>query len=288
MTPEIRAYLDEHGGTYTSKALRQGLIDAGHDPAEVDAAIAEWEAVHASGAGTEAADRRRFSRTALLLHVGAFAAVIGVAFLVYGARVAGYLGIAAIILAVILAVGWGISAAIGRALLSRTGLTIALVLPVISALLIGGTCYALVASLAGPPLHEGTMTLETEGDLVFSGSGTATCQGEPGSGSMNVFSDDLGTADGRTVRANVSTYLIGYAQGSIYVGVSLGPIDPNDPNDFGLSWGSDGNEEAEVVDLSDSRLSGTVTFSNLGSMEAEQGPEPDRPAVDGTISCECE
>ena len=288
MTPEIRAYLDEHGGTYTAKALRQGLIDAGHDPAQVDAAIAEWEAERVSGAGTEAADRRRFSRTALLLHVGAFAAVIGVGFLVYGGRVAGYLGIAAVILAVLLVIGWAISAAIGRALLSRTGLTIALVLPVISALLIGGTCYALVASLAGPPQHEGTMTLETAGDLVFTGSGAALCSGDPAPASMTVSSQDLGTADGRTVAANVSVFGVGRADESIFVTISLAPADPNDPTDFGRSWGADGNEETELLDVSDTQLSGTVTFSNLGSFEDEEGPNPDRPALDGTISWECE
>ena len=287
MTPEIRAYLDEHGGTYTPKALRQGLIDAGHDAAQVDAAIAEWQAERASGAGSGQGDRRGFTRTALLIHVAAFAAVIGFALLVYGNRVSGYLGIVAVVLAIVLAVGWAISALIGRALLSRTGLTIALVLPVASALLIGGTCYALVTSLAGPPQRDGTMTLETDGDLVFTGSGAAICQGEPGSGSITVNSQDLGTSDGRQVAANVSVY-IPAGDESAFVGVSLGPADLNDPNDFGRNWSSDGNEETEIVELSDTQLSGTVAFSNLGAVEDELGPDPDRPALDGTIRWECE
>ena len=132
------------------------------------------------------------------------------------------------------------------------------------------------------------MTLETAGDLTFSGSGAALCRGERGPGSMSVDSQDLGTADGRAVFANVSVYAVGQPDESVYISVSLGPADPNDPTDFGQSWGSDGNEETEVVDLSDNQLSGTVIFSNLGSMEAEQDPEADRAAVEGTITWECE
>jgi hypothetical protein len=44
MRPEIEAYLREHGAKYTTDALRRQLIDAGHDPAEVDAALREAEA----------------------------------------------------------------------------------------------------------------------------------------------------------------------------------------------------------------------------------------------------
>ena len=42
MDPTIRRYLDEHGATYTPQALRKGLLDAGHDPAAVDAALAAF------------------------------------------------------------------------------------------------------------------------------------------------------------------------------------------------------------------------------------------------------
>ena len=45
MNPEIVQYILEHRGTYTREAIRQHLIDAGHSPAEVDAA---WEAVESS------------------------------------------------------------------------------------------------------------------------------------------------------------------------------------------------------------------------------------------------
>ena len=43
MRPEIEAYLREHGARYTTDALRRELINAGHAPAEVDAALRETE-----------------------------------------------------------------------------------------------------------------------------------------------------------------------------------------------------------------------------------------------------
>lgn len=45
MRPEIEAYLREHGPRYTTDALRRQLITAGHDPAEVDAALRATEAI---------------------------------------------------------------------------------------------------------------------------------------------------------------------------------------------------------------------------------------------------
>ena len=52
MKPEIKAYLDEHGGTYTTEALRTRLLEAGHDPADVDEALAEWRATAPPPGGT--------------------------------------------------------------------------------------------------------------------------------------------------------------------------------------------------------------------------------------------
>lgn len=44
MRREIEAYLHKNGANYTTKALRQQLIHAGYDAAEVDAALLETEA----------------------------------------------------------------------------------------------------------------------------------------------------------------------------------------------------------------------------------------------------
>lgn len=50
MEPGTRTYLDENADKYTSRALRAKLIEAGHDPATVDATLAEWSAGRASQA----------------------------------------------------------------------------------------------------------------------------------------------------------------------------------------------------------------------------------------------
>lgn len=50
MNPGIKGYLDEHGTTYTPEALRKGLLDAGYDPNEVDAALAAFSAERATPA----------------------------------------------------------------------------------------------------------------------------------------------------------------------------------------------------------------------------------------------
>ena len=59
MDPEIKRYLDAHGTTYTPEALRRGLLEAGYDPAEVDAALLTWHAPAANPA-TTVSDGRRF------------------------------------------------------------------------------------------------------------------------------------------------------------------------------------------------------------------------------------
>ena len=70
MDPVIKQYLDEHGTTYTRDALRRSLVDAGHDPAAVDAALAEWEAQR-TGTKVDPERRRTFGRWAIGLHIGA-------------------------------------------------------------------------------------------------------------------------------------------------------------------------------------------------------------------------
>ena len=49
MDPAIKRYIDEHGATYTPEALRKGLLDAGHDAAVVDAALAAFASERAAG-----------------------------------------------------------------------------------------------------------------------------------------------------------------------------------------------------------------------------------------------
>ncbi len=141
--PEIDAYLHENGAKYTTKALRQQLLHAGYEAAEVDAALRETEAARGAQLAETRTDGRRIWRWAIGLHVAA--GVVATVWLLLGSTSGAYIGIALIMLGLVLLIGLTISGLIGRALVPR-GVAVALVLPVISALLIGGTCMA----MAGP------------------------------------------------------------------------------------------------------------------------------------------
>lgn len=143
MKPEIAAYLREHGARYTTEALRKQLIDAGHDPAEVDAALRETEATRAGGALETGSLRGRFWLWAIGLHLAALA--VAILWILNGATRDPYVGIAVVVLGIVLLIGLGISGLIGRALLGR-GMGVAVVVPLISALVLSGSCMA----MAGP------------------------------------------------------------------------------------------------------------------------------------------
>jgi hypothetical protein len=281
MNQLIEDYIREHRDKYTREAIREQLLAAGHDMASVDAALAE--SAPPTGKGANDSTRKTFSRWALGLHATAFVGVVGVLWLIYGSRVSVYLGIGAVILAVVLLVGWGISSLIGRALLSPSRLAAALAVPALSALVIGGSCFALLSGTARPPSQAGTLSIQVTGGLTFTGSGLAICSGTPGSGSMSVFAQELGTVDGGVVNASVFIYgesSVGPASPSI----SVGNYQSQDPQ-RGTEWSSDGREQSNV-DSSADDLSGTVTFSNLmfqGTPDTGSGSAP----LAGSITWNC-
>lgn len=138
MRPEIQDYLQKNGGKYTTKALRLQLQHAGYDAAEVDAALQETEAARASQFAETRALRSRFWRLAFLVNVATLA--VAVAWTSVRGNGAWALA-AAVVLGFFLLIGLGISGLIGRALLGR-GMTVALVAPVIFAVILGGICAA--------------------------------------------------------------------------------------------------------------------------------------------------
>jgi hypothetical protein len=148
MKPEIERYLREYGDRYTTEALRRQLLDAGHGPVDVDNALREWEARKVTGRSPEA-ERRRYMWWAVGLHVLALV-LIAIWLIPTGAYAFGAAWTILIILAVLLLIGWGISSAIGRAMLPASGLVVALIVPAASALLIGGTCLGILGGLVVP------------------------------------------------------------------------------------------------------------------------------------------
>lgn len=139
MKPEIEAYLREHGARYTTEALRKQLLLAGHDATEIDAALRETEAARAPQLAETGKLRRRYWLLAIGLHVAALA--VATAWWAAGSN-SSWAGVVVLFLGVFLLLGLGISGLIGRALLGR-GIVVALVAPLISALLLGGSCIAM-------------------------------------------------------------------------------------------------------------------------------------------------
>ena len=136
MKPEIEAYLRDHGAQYTAEALRGKLIEAGHDPAEVNAALAEWRRAESEQAATPAVSGRTYWLLALAIQV----VVLGVSAYQLGRSTQSFANGSWIVLAFALLLGLGITGFIGRSLVGRRGLWVGLALPLASALLLGGTC----------------------------------------------------------------------------------------------------------------------------------------------------
>ena len=139
MRPEIDAYLRANGAKYTTKALRQQLIHAGHDPAEVDAALQETEAARAPQLAAISALRSRFWLWVWGLNI---AALIVATIWAFQGPSPEYAGAVPIVLGIFLLVGLGIAGLIGRSMLGR-GLGVALIIPIIVVVLLTGTCMAM-------------------------------------------------------------------------------------------------------------------------------------------------
>ena len=296
MRPEIQSYLDEQGARYTPEALRQALLDAGHEPAEVDAALREWNARQAADSETRANERRRFwvltvgVHAAVLLAIGALSLAIG-SFAALG-------GLAVGILALVLLGGVAVSGAVGRAVLRGNTLIIALVVPVVSAALIGGSCLAFGGSLLfqrpPPAPTSGTLELRILPPTEFLASGVATCQGYRDGLGFNVFVEDLGTLQGGRLQ--------------VWIDAS-GPSGPASPAPVSVSWDQysltissvppgENAEPIEYATVPESRVqlraasdgrSGTIDFQALqpvhgGEAGGPSGLEP----ISGTITWRCE
>lgn len=283
MNPEIKRYLDEHGATYAPEALRRQLLDAGYDPAEVDAALQEWTAHGAGAQPDRAGERRAFGRWALGLHVGAVVALVALLVLLKGTSAIGIALLAAAVLAIPLLIGWLISSLIGRSLLPR-GLVVALVVPAISALALGGSCFAIMnGSIQPPPLH-GSAHLEILAPRAFEGSGTSTCYLTTG-GVYGVDGLNLGTLDGKTVNVSLFWSGVGGATGSTEsLSIFMSTESGTEPSE-GYSTIFSTHLE---VDAAADWLSGTIQFEGLAAEPAGAPGEPLAPPISGSFSWTCE
>lgn len=291
MNPEIKRYLDEHGATYTPETLRKGLLDAGYDSAEVDTALRAWEAERAAPR-PDAEDRRTFGRWALWLHVGALVAMVVLLVVLRGPTAIGLALIAAVVLGIALLIGWAISSLIGRVLLPRTGPMIALIVPAISAIALGGSCFALMYGSIQTPPTNGTVQLHVLAPRTFGGSGAAACYISDGPAGIQVTSEDLGTLDGRTVGVYVTWYSndpnVPSPAEMTTLSIIVNPRSETDPfESFGVIFST-----RLEVDVATDGLTGSVQFEGLAAEHAE-GPEGASPSVavetiSGSVGWTCE
>lgn len=282
MNPEIERYLDEHGATYTPEALRKGLLEAGHDPDAIDAAMREWQARRTGSVGSD--DVRTFGRWAILLHLGALVATLVVLLFLKGVGQAGVLLVGVGVLAVAMLIGWAISSMIGRALLGG-GTTVALIVPAISALLLGGSCFAMLNAAISAPPREGTLALEVSAPFSFDGSGTADCYVRDGT--VEVNTQDLGALEGRAVYAYVYWYPEDAGTpgpvGGTQISISLAS---NSNTERPRSWSMSPDTQL-VVEASADGLIGTAEFEDLAPEVEFPGNDVPEP-ISGSVTWTCE
>ena len=289
MDPAIRSYLDEHGATYTRDALRSSLVAAGHDPAAIDAALGEWETERARG-GADPAKARTFGQWALRLHIAAVVAVFLLIVVLKGPTAIGLALLGCAVLAVALVIGWAISSLIGRALLPATGVILALIVPAISALILGGTCFALLNSLVGTPPRQGTVSLEILAPQAFDESGAASCYVDSGTPSVQVNSQQpLGTLDGKTVGVSVSWYGDDPNNPAPASSTSISVfLNPTGEGEGSTSFGAIFSTKLDV-DVAKDALSGTIRFDGLAAEPAGAPDEQPTPEViSGSVSWNCD
>lgn len=297
MDPRIADFIRDNRRRYTREALRQQLIEAGHDPAQIDAT---WAALDAPDPDATAGEGF-WSRFWLFL-LGLNGAVFLLVFLTTG-MVNNF--VLAVVFAIALIIGaliaWGVVAATGPAKLGRTtAMVVGGVIPLAFALLIGGSCYALVGTMPPPPppAARGVMELQIDPPLAFDGTGAATCQAYSEGSGFSIYSEDLGRIDGRTVSASFDSFGVtvpdsgpapapapapGGVEPNFNLYVSLLPRSESDqPRDWFFIPGT----QVEVDEAADA-LSGTVRFNDLGRPPDAGVGDPDD-LISGTLSWTCE
>jgi hypothetical protein len=288
--PGIKRYLDEHGATYTPEALRRGLLDAGYDAVTVSAALKEWQGAQAAR-GPDQGDQRTFKRWAVRLHLAALVATFVVLLILKGTPNLGLIVLAAVVLGVTLIIGWAVSSFFGRMLLPRSGVGVALILPAISALALGGTCFALINASVREPPRPGTVHLTIRPPLAFDGSGAADCYVETAYAGIQVNSRELGTHDGKAVSVYVSWYgtsdptIPKPASGaSVSVLLEPPPADGKLPVSYSTIFST-----RITVDAAQNGLSGTMQFEGLVPEPTEASPaESPLEPISGSVTWACE
>lgn len=311
MDQRIADFISANRGKYTREAIRQQLIDAGHSPEAIDAI---WAILDTPDPDEAAVAGEGFWSRFFLFLVGLNVAVFLLVALSTGMLAAAAQGGIALagVFAVALGIGalitWGIVAAVGPEKLGRTSaIVIGGLVPILFALLIGGSCYALVGSIGPPPPppRDGAIELEIDPPTSFTGSGAAFCQIQEGGTGFSIYTPEgsIGSINGRPVHVSVDSFSDpGFPEGgpapapaapggesvpNLNVYIFLAPRSESDPPQ---EWFVSPDTQLEV-DLAPDGLSGTVTFEGLEPARFDEEPgapgsEPD--TISGTVTWSCE
>ena len=288
MDARIADYIREHRSKYTREAITQQLIDAGHDRESIEAT---WTALETPDPDDTAGEG--FWGRWFLILIGINVAVVLLVGLATGSLFVserlGLLGILAVALAIGALISWGIVAATGPAKMGRTtAMVIGIAIPLVVALLLGGTCYALLSGM-GPPPRTGTLELAVDGMPELTGSGTATCQ--LGQGTLPGFSVFGQLQTSAVGNASVSLDTFPNEDGPVTneirnVAISFESGSPDQPSQSYSTYAGGGQIESEV---SRDGLEGDVTFVDLPSDSSGpefEGPDPD--PISGSVSWNCD
>jgi len=285
MNPKIEDYLRKNGAEYTTKALRGQLLKAGYEATEIDAALKETEAARAPQLARTKALRSQFWVAASVVNFVVLIVVTGLV----GSNT--YAGAVFIVLGIVMLLGLGISGTIGSALLAGRGLFFALAVPVVVALILGGTCFAMMQPGSGTGMepsttYPGSMSLRIDAPLPFTGSGAATC--ETLTDVFSVTATDLGSIGEMPVSVFMNgpgSPLVQPGDGDrkVYVEVRVSEANPKG----GYVFGVPSMEEGVPMRPADG-ASGRIELHGLQQFVTGASPLEGQDSISGTITWTCD
>jgi hypothetical protein len=290
MDPRITDYIRANRGRHTREAIRNQLIEAGYDPAAIDrtwAILDTPDADDVAGPGFW----RRFALILIGVNVGIF--------LLVGLLSGMLLNISAsavllVIFAVVLVIGaliaWGIVALTGPAKMSPTTATvIGSAIPLLFALLIGGSCYALAGAIGPPPPPpiSGQMQVQLGEPLNVDQAVEAQCQrsGRPELG-FSVYAN-LPGGQGRELDISINVYPESPgADPQPMLFLSVAPGAGTDPP---LAWSNEFEPGGSAgLDAALEGLNGMIRFTELPGTPMEDPEGPTAEPLSGELTWTCE
>jgi hypothetical protein len=290
MDPRIADYIRANRKKFTHQAITDQLVAAGHDRADVERTWAALEAPDPDAVAGEGF----WGRFALIV-VGINVGILLVVGLLTGAlqRLGEgsvlFLAIFGVVLGIGALIAWGIVAATGPTKMGpRTAMIIGIAIPLVVALLIGGSCFALIGGMGGgfsPPPTNGSMQVELGSPADVTEEMPAMCQpnGPNPSDGWSVYAN-ISYEDGTFLDVSINSFPPGPGEPlrpSVYVSV-MRPEDPEPP----LAWSSDGPAGGVDLDGDADLLQGAVSFDALPAMQDEFGTASS--PLSGEISWTCE